>query len=117
MQRMLAAIAAIMLAGAASAQPVHHHTGKSHAADLFYSTWMKPDRPNEFCCNKIDCDEAQVRIVDGQIWAKRKRDILFRLVPAAKIEQGRDSPDGLSHLCAPNQNAHEVYCFVAGIGG
>lgn len=113
----LAALAATLALAAAQAQDIHHHAGKAPAVDRFYSTWMKPDRPNESCCNRTDCDEATVRIIDGAIWAKRKRDTLFRLVPAAKIEVNRDSPDGRNHLCAPNWNAHEVYCFVAGIGG
>lgn len=119
MARPLAALAATLtLTLAASAHEVHHHEGKTAAVDRFYSTWMKPDRPGESCCNKTDCDEAEVRIdPKGGVWAKRRRDTLYRFVPPAKIEVNRDSPDGRNHLCAPNWNAHEVYGFVAGIGG
>lgn len=114
-----ALVAGFLLSAPALAQETHTHHGRTAATavDRFYSTWMKPDKPNESCCNKTDCDEAEVRIIGGAIWAKRKRDALFRLVPAAKIEVNRDSPDGRNHLCAPNWNAHEVYCFVAGVGG
>lgn len=110
-----AAVAGFLLAGPALAQEVHHHPGKSSTVDRFYSTWMKPDRPNESCCSRTDCDEAEVKNINGQWWAKRARDNRWVLVPAEKIERHRDSPDGRNHFCASNYDL-TPYCLVIGSG-
>jgi hypothetical protein len=60
-----------------------------------------PDRPDRSCCNKGDCYPTEVRIVDGDIFAKRREDGKFIAVPATKVERNRDNPDGRNHICAP----------------
>lgn len=100
----------------AQAQGVHHHHGKTSAVDRFYSTWNKPDKPDQSCCNRLDCDDAQARYINGEWWALRKRDNKWLRIPPQKMELNRDSPDGRSHLCA-SLHSDEVYCFIVGAGG
>ena len=109
------AIATTLVVGPSLAQSVHHHAGKSAAVDRFYSTWMKPDRPNESCCSRTDCDEAEVRHITGVWYAKRARDNRWVMVPPEKIEQNRDSPDGRNHFCASNYDL-TPYCLIIGSG-
>jgi hypothetical protein len=103
---------------------VHEHLGSTPEADQFYSTWMRPDQPGSSCCNKIDCYATEVRFVGGNIYAKRREDGEWLRIPPEKIEHNRDSPDGLSHMCAPSPqtiaNSYggyppgAVFCFKLG---
>jgi hypothetical protein len=95
----------------------HHHPGETitGATALFYETWMRPDLPTQSCCNKSDCDVAvDVKRVRGQLWARKRNGGPMVSIPQEKIEEGRDSPDGQSHLCAVGTTA---LCFIAGAGG
>ncbi len=95
--------------------PPHHHPPQDTAIhERFYSGWMRPDKPNESCCNLRDCAPAKsVRRIGNRWEAQRESDDAWVVVPSEKIEQRRDSPDGRSHLCSRGLN---VFCFVAGSG-
>jgi hypothetical protein len=57
---------------------------------------------------------------EGNIFAKRREDGKFILVPPQKVERNRDNPDGRNHLCAPPPTASyppdTVFCFALGGG-
>ena len=69
--------------------------------EKFYSTWHMPDNPALSCCNDADCYPTDIKYVGGRIYAKRREDGKYILVPAQKVERNRDNPDGRNHLCAP----------------
>jgi hypothetical protein len=52
------------------------------------------------------------------IYAKRREDGKYILIPREKVERNRDNPDGRNHLCAPPPNpllpSDTVYCFALG---
>jgi hypothetical protein len=100
---------------------IHHHEGATAVVDRFYSTWFKPDKPTESCCNKVDFYPTQVKFEHGQWHALRREDQAWLPIPPEKIEQNRDSPDGRSHVCAPSPKSSypplTVFCFVLGVGG
>ncbi len=95
--------------------PPHQHPPQDTAIhERFYSGWMRPDKPNESCCNLRDCAPAKsVRRIGNRWEAQRESDDTWVVVPPEKIEQRRDSPDGRSHLCSRGLS---VFCFVAGSG-
>lgn len=87
----------------------------------FYSTWMKPDEPTKSCCNLADCYPTEVRYVGTNIYAQRREDRRWLLIPPAKVERHRDNPDGRNHMCAPPPTATSyppdtVFCFSLGSG-
>jgi hypothetical protein len=93
----------------------HQHPDKTitGATARFYETWMRPDMPTVSCCNKMDCDVAvEVKHHFGQWWARKAGGPLIS-IPAEKVEQGRDSPDGQSHLCSIGGT---VLCFLPASG-
>lgn len=49
--------------------------------EKFYSTWYMPDNPQKSCCNKADCYPTVVRFEDDKIYARRREDGKFILVP------------------------------------
>ena len=86
--------------------------------EKFYSTWHMPDNPAASCCNNADCYPTEIKYVDGTIYAKRREDGKFILIPPEKVERNRDNPDGRNHLCAPPPHAFHaadtVFCFALG---
>lgn len=103
--------------------------GRSHPPsdmpmhEQFYSTWFMPDNPRKSCCNKADCYPTEIEMRGGKIFARRREDGKFILVPASKVERNRDNPDGRNHLCAPPPSltplyypADTVFCFALGGG-
>jgi hypothetical protein len=86
--------------------------------EKFYSTWHMPDNPALSCCNNADCYPTDIKYVDGRIYAKRREDGKYILVPPQKVERSRDNPDGRNHLCAPppslSNSSDAVYCFALG---
>jgi hypothetical protein len=114
----------IALAAAAKAQEHRSHP----VADLplhekFYSTWYMPDQPTKSCCNMADCYPTEVRVQGDMIFARRREDGKWLLIPAHKVERHRDNPDGRNHICAPppppptaSQVPDTVYCFALGSG-
>jgi len=86
--------------------------------EKFYSTWHMPDNPALSCCNNADCYPTDIKYVDGRIYAKRREDGKYILVPPQKVERSRDNPDGRNHLCAPppslSSSSDTVYCFALG---
>ena len=114
----------ITLAVTAEAQ---EHRGHS-VADLplhekFYSTWHMPDQPTKSCCNMADCYPTEIRVQGDMIFARRREDGKWLLIPAHKVERHRDNPDGRNHMCAPppppasaSQVPDTVFCFALGGG-
>lgn len=86
----------------------------------FYSNWMMPDNRAVSCCHDEDCFPAQAKRVDGQWYARKTDDEEWIPIPASKVEQDRDTPDGRSHLCGRKYNVFAsgfvVFCFIAGSG-
>jgi hypothetical protein len=125
---LLTSLAAIVIAfvitmaiGAASAQEHRHPKEDEELHHKFYATWMMPDNPKKSCCNKADCYPTEARFQDGQWFAQRREDGKFLRIPALKVEQTRDSPDGRNHLCAPPPYTgyhppDAVFCFKPGAG-
>jgi hypothetical protein len=86
--------------------------------EKFYSTWHMPDNPALSCCNNADCYPTDIKYVEGNIYAKRREDGKYILIPPQKVERSRDNPDGRNHLCAPppslSNSSDTVYCFTLG---
>jgi hypothetical protein len=84
----------------------------------FYSTWHMPDNPTVSCCNDADCYPTEIKYADGKIYAKRREDGKYILIPPEKVERNRDNPDGRNHLCAPppsvSSPSDTVFCFALG---
>lgn len=112
-------IAATLLcvpAQAMAEEDIHHHEGQSAEVDRFYSTWMKPENRNVSCCNKLDCYATEVKNVGGTWFARQRETGKFVAVPANKIEQERDSPDGRNHVCMSQFDPPMVHCLKIGGG-
>lgn len=86
--------------------------------EKFYSTWHMPDNPTLSCCNNADCYPTDIKYVDGSIYARRREDGKYILIPPQKAEHNRDNPDGRNHLCAPPpglpNSPDAVHCFALG---
>jgi hypothetical protein len=100
-------------------QAERHHPPQDMALhEKFYSTWHMPDNPTLSCCNNADCYPTDVKYIDGNIYARRREDGKYILIPAQKVEHNRDNPDGRNHLCAPppgvSNSSDTVYCFALG---
>ena len=98
---------------------LHRHPPQDQLLhEKFYSTWHMPDNPAVSCCNDADCYPTEIRYVDGNIYARRREDGKYIVVPAEKVERNRDNPDGRNHLCAPPPAAlhppDTVFCFALG---
>jgi hypothetical protein len=119
----------VFLALIALVVPAKAQEHRAHpVADLplhekFYSSWYMPDQPTKSCCNKADCYPTEVRVQGDMIFARRREDGKWLLVPSHKVERHRDNPDGRNHICAPppppptaSQAQDTVYCFALGGG-
>jgi hypothetical protein len=110
----------LLLISSATAQDAthrHHPPQDQVLHEKFYSTWQMPDKPTLSCCNNSDCYPTEIQYVDGNIYAKRREDGKYILIPSQKIERNRDNPDGRNHLCAPPpalSQTDTVYCFSLG---
>jgi hypothetical protein len=111
--RLIPATLLLALMVPAVAQEHRHPPQHADIHDHFYSTWERPDMPGVSCCDKKDCAPAEARFKDGVWHARQVGTSEWLTVPASKIEQRRDSPDGRSHLC--NIRDH-VICFIHGSG-
>src|SRR5215813_8993762 len=49
--------------------------------ERFYSTWHMPDNPALSCCNKADCYPTDIKYLDGNIYARRREDGKYILIP------------------------------------
>jgi hypothetical protein len=99
----------------------HNHPPQDEPLhERFYSGWYMPDNPSMSCCNKADCYPTEIRYVGSTIYARRREDGKFILIPPQKVERNRDNPDGRNHLCAPPPNSlspsDTVFCFSLGSG-
>jgi hypothetical protein len=104
--------------GGGALPPRHHPPQDLMLHERFYSTWRMPDHPNQSCCNMADCYPTEIKSIGGQIYARRREDGKFILVPPEKVEHNRDNPDGRNHLCAPPPSGYDpadtVFCFALG---
>ena len=110
---------ALMMPVQAQDAGLHRHPPQDQLLhEKFYSTWHMPDNPTVSCCNNSDCYPTEIKYVDGTIYAKRREDGKFILIPPEKVERNRDNPDGRNHLCAPPPHAFHaadtVLCFALG---
>jgi hypothetical protein len=117
----LACYAAGLVFVVSTAAAQHHHPSQDEALhEKFYSTWYMPDDPVKSCCNKADCYPTEIKYVGGSIYARRREDGKYILIPPRKVERNRDNPDGRNHLCAPPPSGHHpddaVFCFSLGGG-
>jgi hypothetical protein len=96
----------------------HHQPQDMALHEKFYSNWHMPDNPALSCCNNADCYPTDIKYVDGNIYAKRREDGKYILIPPQKVEHNRDNPDGRNHLCAPppspSNSSDTVFCFALG---
>ena len=99
----------------------HHPPQDQDIHERFYSTWMMPDHPDQSCCQSKDCSPAETYWSNGHWMARKVEDKgNFTPIPDEKVEHGRDTPDGRSHLCGSRawpSGDFGVYCFIAGTGG
>jgi hypothetical protein len=119
MRRACLAVGLVFVVSTAAAQ--HRHPPQDEALhEKFYSTWHMPDNPARSCCNKADCYPTEIKYVGGNVYARRREDGNYILIPAWKIERNRDNPDGRNHLCAPPPDGSyptdTVFCFSLGGG-
>ena len=110
---------ALMMPVQAQDAGLHRHPTQDRLLhEKFYSTWHMPDNPAASCCNNADCYPTEIKYVDGTIYAKRREDGKFVLIPPEKVERNRDNPDGRNHLCAPPPHAFHaadtVFWFALG---
>jgi hypothetical protein len=110
-----------LLASPAAAQGHNHPPQDADLHEKFYSTWHMPDNPSASCCNQADCYPTEIKMVGTSIYARRREDGKYILVPARKVEHNRDNPDGRNHICAPPPSATSyppdtVFCFSLGGG-
>jgi hypothetical protein len=113
----------ILAVSSAIAQESHHPAQDQAIHERFYSTWMMPDNRNISCCHTKDCSPAESRLENGNWIARKVGEVDWTYIPPEKIEYGRDSPDGRSHLCSRRiqklSNGHDelaVFCFIPGSG-
>ncbi len=113
------AVGLVFVVSTAAAQ--HRHPPQDEALhETFYSTWYMPDNPARSCCNDADCYPTEIKYIGGNIYARRREDGQYILIPPQKVERNRDNPDGRNHLCAPPPNSYYptdiVFCFSLGGG-
>ena len=115
---MRAAIALLVLfsVGAEAQEHKGHPSQDLPLHEKFYSTWHMPDDPTKSCCNMADCYPTEIRTVDSRIYARRRENTSWLLIPPQKVERNRDKPGGRNHLCtpAPPSTSHRpetVLCF------
>lgn len=113
------AVSLVFVVSTAAAQ--HRHPPQDEALhEKFYSTWYMPDSPARSCCNNADCYPTEIKYVGGNIYARRREDGQYILIPPQKVERNRDNPDGRNHLCAPPPTSFyapdTVFCFSLGGG-
>jgi hypothetical protein len=111
----------LVVTAASTAEAQHRHPPQDEALhEKFYSTWYMPDNPARSCCNNADCYPTEIKYVGGNIYARRREDGQYILIPPQKVERNRDNPDGRNHLCAPPPNSYypadTVFCFSLGGG-
>ena len=102
---------------AAQAQDHYHPPQDVQLHEKFYSTWFLPDQPTKSCCNKQDCYPTETKYVGISVFARRREDGEWIIVPPQKIERNRDNPDGRNHVCMPppdDPQAGSVFCFSLG---
>jgi len=65
----------------------HHHPPQDvQLHEKFYSTWYMPDNPSKSCCNKQDCYPTETKYVGTSLFARRREDGAWIIVPPQKIE-------------------------------
>ncbi len=112
----------VAMVSCAKAQHAGHPPQDMELHHKFYSTWNMPDNRAVSCCHDEDCFPAQSKFEDGSWYARKTDDEDWVKIPANKIEQERDTPDGRSHLCGRKytymgaSSGFTVFCFLPGGG-
>lgn len=110
----------LMLIAPAMGQEHKHPPQDADIHNRFYKTWMMPDNRAVSCCHDEDCFPSQSKMVNGAWYARKTDDEEWVKIPASKIEQDRDSPDGRSHLCGRrygfSPKDFTVFCFLPASG-
>jgi len=118
MIRLVVIVVLILLLWPAFAQ--HQHPPQDSAIhEQFYATWLIPNGGNrrvQSCCNLRDCYPAEIKLENGNYYAKSQWGEWIA-IPPSKLEHlqsdPRESPDGRSHACIAG---HNVLCAVLGDG-
>ncbi len=98
------AVGLVFVVSTAAAQ--HRHPPQDEALhEKFYSTWYMPDNPARSCCNRADCYPTEIKYVGGNVYARRRDDGNYILIPPSKTP-----PPGGSY---PTDT---VFCFSLGGG-
>lgn len=112
--------ALLLVAGPALAQHEHHPEDLQLHND-FYQNWRQPDNHRVGCCNEEDCYSATIKREGDVLFAQRREDQRWLMIPQDKIDTSQDSPDGRSHVCIPppddeydGADGGLVYCFILG---
>ena len=84
------------------------------ATGRFYESWRMPHNRTASCCSRADCYAVEAHMRAGVWFFKHRETGRMLPVPADRVEQERDNPDGQNHACASPQGM--VYCFIAGGG-
>jgi hypothetical protein len=100
--RFICFVACLQSAFGAAAQEHQHPPQDVQIHEKFYSTWYMPDNPTKSCCNKQDCYPTEIRYVGSTLFARRREDGQWVVVPPQKIER--------------NRQAGTVFCFALGGG-
>jgi len=66
----------------------HHPPQDQLLHEKFYSSWHMPDNPVLSCCNSADCYPTEIRYVDGRIYARRREDGKYILIPTSDRTRG-----------------------------
>jgi hypothetical protein len=109
------------LCGAALFASVKGARSEPHSHDTthgrFYQTWRMPDAPQASCCDNQDCAPAASKYEGGKWWARWSDTDEWQPVPAGKVDEVRETPDGRSHMCGRWLiGSFHVYCFLRGGG-
>lgn len=122
------AMLAFIITGGSRAWAQDRHEGHDKYHDNAYSTWMKPDKPGESCCNmkvmsedgkyrvKGDCYPTDARLLhdpetrDLNWWALRD-DGKWIAIPDIKVLRRTPNPDETgrsAHIC---ESYGQIHCF------
>ncbi len=109
---------ALFFALPAPAQHAGHPPQDMELHRKFYQNWTMPDNRAVSCCHDEDCFPAQSKFEGGSWYGRKADDDEWTRIPANKIEQDRDSPDGRSHMCGRkftymgSSGGFTVFCFL-----
>lgn len=87
--------------GLAATRPCRQRRWTWRCTKKFYSAWHVPDNPALSCCNNVDCYPTDIDDIDGDIYAKRRVDAKYILIPPQNVERSGDNPIGKTVYARP----------------